>query len=342
MSSEVLPPPPAGLNYTAVIGPSLSFLLLGTVFSSLLISIFIALLFFSDSKSRKRPIFVLNVLAVLLGVAEGAVNINIEIRTMLFPDHPVPLSTKFAFVILAFIGPLSVECVLLFRIATVFPPTTEHAKRKLAAILAFPILSKTARLVNFGLFMLSIPTVFLALQIEWILQLVEHSYVVLIFSYRLRSRQSTTETMEVIRSARMSRRIRGLLLIAISNFIFPVVLNVVQLILLIGKTKTNGSFIRMALVFVANTYVTIIGVVFATVWSTGSSWAHSQGLVAESAADRYTQNTFSMRRRSRRIQPNLTDICVDRDSFSPSHKYSFARSPKGDVFELVETRGIAC
>src|SRR6267154_6291079 len=65
----------------------------------------------------------------------------------------------------------------------------------------------------------------------------------------------------------IASRLRALFLIALSNFVFPVILNIIQLGLIFSS---SSSFFRTTLVYNVNCYVTIIGVVFATVWSIGS------------------------------------------------------------------------
>ena len=65
--------PPSAVNYA--LDPALNLLLIGTVWSSFLIPIAIALFFFSDSRMRRQPIFILNTCAIALGLAVGAINI---------------------------------------------------------------------------------------------------------------------------------------------------------------------------------------------------------------------------------------------------------------------------
>lgn len=114
---------------------------------------------------------------------------------MFHPELPSQLSTSFVFVILSYVGPMLVECVLLLRIATVYRPRSASTRHRLIAILLFPVLTKIARLVNWGIFvheytvtsrvtaggslnivgMLSVPRILTLLKIEWILQLVENT-----------------------------------------------------------------------------------------------------------------------------------------------------------------------
>ena len=57
-------------------GEGLHLLLIGTVFSSFLIPVVVILFYFSDSFLRRRPVFLLNLSGVLLGLVEGAVTIH--------------------------------------------------------------------------------------------------------------------------------------------------------------------------------------------------------------------------------------------------------------------------
>ena len=50
-------------------------LVIASVFPALLVPITIALFFFSDSTLRKKPIFILNVFAITLGLAYGGLGI---------------------------------------------------------------------------------------------------------------------------------------------------------------------------------------------------------------------------------------------------------------------------
>jgi len=67
-------------------------------------------------------------------------------------------------------------------------------------------------------------------------------------------------------------RLRSLFVTAVSNFVFPVTLNIIQLGLSIGQSNS----IRTSLVVVVNSYVIVIGVVFATIWATGTQYFESQ------------------------------------------------------------------
>lgn len=55
-------------------------LVIASVFPALLVPIAIALFFFSDSTLRRKPIFILNVLAIMLGLAYGALGMFTVVR----------------------------------------------------------------------------------------------------------------------------------------------------------------------------------------------------------------------------------------------------------------------
>lgn len=68
------PPPPPGLNYIAVVQSSLNALMIGTVWSAMLVPLLLTLFVFSTRELRRKPIFLLSVCAILLGLGEGSLN----------------------------------------------------------------------------------------------------------------------------------------------------------------------------------------------------------------------------------------------------------------------------
>ncbi|KAG1747107.1 uncharacterized protein EDB91DRAFT_68536 [Suillus paluster] len=278
MSTSLLPPP--GTNYLATIQSSIPFLLTGTVLSSLLIPILIALLVFSTPDTRRHPNFVLNVLGILLGLAEGAVNIYLMVHTMLSPTVPETTAALTSMPALTFFGPLVVESTLVIRLAAVYPRRSTP-KVKFWSILLTTISLKTIRSVNVFIFLHRYVIAISGAgnpisagdslwgswqtKLEWILQAVDNAFVSFMFLRRLP--RNTSDSEGAVRSKALATRLRGLFLIALSNFVFPVILNLIQLGLVFGS---KASFFQTSLVYMVNNYVNIIGVVFATIWSIGS------------------------------------------------------------------------
>ena len=79
---NVFPPPPPGLNYIAAIQPSITFLMIGTVFSGILLPLLVALFHFSTKHTRRQPIFILNVISITLGLTLGIYNAYIEVKNL--------------------------------------------------------------------------------------------------------------------------------------------------------------------------------------------------------------------------------------------------------------------
>ncbi|RDX57202.1 hypothetical protein OH76DRAFT_1476640 [Lentinus brumalis] len=200
-------PPPPGLNYVAAIEPSLSLLLIGAVCSSILIPIGIALLFFSTSAQRKRPIFILNVISIAFGLIEGALNIYNQTCAIL--ARPINTNVYIVDVLIFILIPIFSESILLLRVIAVYPPR---------------LLPKLSRVAIYG------PIALAAHQ---------DSY---------------------------ASRLKALFWIAVSNFVLPVILTLVQLIYVFRDT----NFFHGTIVFNVNTYVQIIGVLLATIWCTGT------------------------------------------------------------------------
>lgn len=75
--------------------------------------------------------------------------------------------------------------------------------------------------------------------------------------------------------------------IAVSNFVFPVLLSLAQLIF----TFRDSSYLDGGYIFLTNNYVEIIGVLLATVWAAGSHWS-SNGQASRSGMD--TTETLSI------------------------------------------------
>ncbi|KAG2748603.1 hypothetical protein P692DRAFT_20857167 [Suillus brevipes Sb2] len=280
MSNLTIPLPPPGTNYLATLKLAIPWLVTGTVLSSLLIPILIALLAFSTPQTRRHPIFMFNILGVLLGLTQGALNIYLEVHTMLTPAVAVSRAAVVAYTALAFFGPLVAECTLVIRLAAVYPRRTTP-KVNFWALLLVPITFKVIRATNLAVF-LHFYVVAISgagdtiaageslwgdwqTKFEWILQAVDNAFVSFMFIHRLT--RSTSASERAIRTRAMANRLQGLFLIALSNFVFPVVLNIIQLGLIFSSTS---SFFRTSMVYMVNNYVNIIGVVFATIWSIGS------------------------------------------------------------------------
>ncbi|KAI0742305.1 hypothetical protein C8Q80DRAFT_1108373 [Daedaleopsis nitida] len=282
---NALPPPPPGFVYVAAVTPSMNLLLVGTACASSLIPTAVALFFFSTADSRAQPVFVLNVSLILLGLALGALNIVVQTRIVqALSVHP-GITTAYALLTVAI--PALSDCVLLLRVAAVYPPRVIPLRRSVAIYVPTALI-KAARILIDILFIVDWARAvsgydrdspFEASQeawdtplpkLAWFLQLVDSAYASGLFLAKLREGRVNNALTRGGASCENTNsyyhRLRTLFWISMSNFVFPVILNLVQLIL----AFRDKSFLDGAYVLIVNIYVTIIGVLFATIWSMGT------------------------------------------------------------------------
>ena len=82
-TSFLPPPPPPGMNYIAAIQPSIVFLMIGTIWTGVLLPLMVALFFFSSKDTRRKPIFILNVLSLSLGFLLGIFNAYAQVSHLM-------------------------------------------------------------------------------------------------------------------------------------------------------------------------------------------------------------------------------------------------------------------
>jgi hypothetical protein len=93
-------------------------------------------------------------------------------------------------------------------------------------------------------------------------------YCSIFFLYKLRLFTQMGLSGWVLRRKSLMSRLRGLFVIALGNFVFPIILNFAQIFFI----STDRSFLHGTYILLTNNFVSIIGVVFATVWTSGRSW----------------------------------------------------------------------
>jgi hypothetical protein len=145
-ATQFPPPPPPGLNYIAAIRPSLNFILVVTPLGAVLVPLILTLYFFSPPQSRRRPVFILNILACLSGIVQSVLNAILEAKQILYPLEPISkelLTTVIAFPV---VSPLFIDSILLFRILA-FYPVSITPTYQLVAIFALPAIVKCGRFI---------------------------------------------------------------------------------------------------------------------------------------------------------------------------------------------------
>lgn len=73
--------PPGVAAYVKTITSSLTLLVIGAVWAAVLVPLLILLLFFSTPSLRRRPIFLMNLVSVSLGITLGIINTKLFVRT---------------------------------------------------------------------------------------------------------------------------------------------------------------------------------------------------------------------------------------------------------------------
>lgn len=255
--------------------------MIGHTFTVILIPLIFALFYFSTPLSRRRPIFILNVIAIVLAFTAGIMIDSLAIHSMLSPLDAWPPSVNIAIGIIGAFQSILVDLILLLRLALIYPYTIVGPKR-FALITTLPVLLKIARLVNMFVFIKvladaargpmgseNIAVVWATtpyLKIEWSAQLVDNAYASIAFLWAIRLRRKYRSSVESEISPRRTtfgQRMRTLFYISVSNFVFPSLLSLAQLVVV----YKNVYVLTVNEIVLVNTMVAVIGVVFATVWA---------------------------------------------------------------------------
>ncbi|KAI0691630.1 hypothetical protein C8Q76DRAFT_758730 [Earliella scabrosa] len=273
----------------AQLDASVNLLVIWTFFPALLVPIAVALFLFSNPPLRKKPVFICNVLAVLLGLAYGGVGIYTQSHAV--SGRPPASDLTTALTCMYFFIPICVQCILLVRIIAVYPPRTLTVAgwvviygtlivvtiaRFVNIALALNIIVDSAHQSSSALVTGQIVWNMPYTKVEWFLQLFYDVFASALFLFRLRSsgalgsdrdRASRSVNTGGQRSS-YTARLRALFWIAVSNFVLPVIFNVAQLVLIF----CDDDIVHGVYVLEVSVYVEIIGVLLATLWCSGTYW----------------------------------------------------------------------
>ncbi|KAF8452310.1 hypothetical protein L210DRAFT_3383707 [Boletus edulis BED1] len=272
-----------GMDSLATVRPCLRALMIGHTFLVLLIPLLVALFYYSTPYSRRQPIFILNVFSVALAITSGVVGDVLNIHTILSPHIIWPVRLQIAAGFTGNFQAMLVDAILLVRLITVHPLSRVGFVR-FALLTSLPITLKVARVVNSILYMNQlnimangpnalqvVGTAWLALpyiKIEWIAQVVDNSYASIAFIWTIRTYRTDTmpwSLTSALTFPSLAARIRILTNFALSNFIIPTLISIVQLVLLFRVGAKQPSVINA--VALVNARVSAFGVVFATIWA---------------------------------------------------------------------------
>ncbi|KAI5986071.1 hypothetical protein F5J12DRAFT_868679 [Pisolithus orientalis] len=92
------------------------------------------------------------------------------------------------------------------------------------------------------------------------MQIVDNLYSVSFFLYNLHVRTSS-----INRACSIADRIHRIFYISVANFVFPLIFNIAQIIFITtDRIPTTGEVLLLI-----NSYVTVLGVMCTTLWSSG-------------------------------------------------------------------------
>ncbi|KAJ7019184.1 hypothetical protein C8F04DRAFT_1276553 [Mycena alexandri] len=344
-----IPGPPPGTVWRAAVGPALNFIMIAATMGSALIAMLLALFFFSTPSLRRKPVFILNVAGLILGIWYAIAQVYEEFRTLLFPNDPV--DPHFILVMGAWvvIVPALIDCILLLRISVVYP-YSRTSPATFYFVMGVPILTMIARLINAAIFLdrfvktintktaagealqalaFHLPSI----KIEWVLQVFDDIFSSAIFLSRV-----YTQTM-FSHGRTMSQTIRALFWISASNFVFPVILGIAQL----ATYLANPDSLTPLYIEAVNFHFTIMGVVFATLWVAEGEWAGTRNFGSKesvSASSEVSTIILNTRRQRRRMNTEISilGISTETEVYPQSLSDSAAKQLQSE-YEMADRNG---
>ncbi|KAF5347145.1 hypothetical protein D9757_013655 [Collybiopsis confluens] len=250
-------------EYIFGINNVLRLLLVETAWTGALIPLLILLFFLSTPAGRRKPIFIMNAFAVVMGIGLGSFNIHNKVTAFkLHPGNPRK-TTLLAHSGMLFLMPVAMDCILAYRLTAVYP---RHATpNHLLATIFVPIaLFKVTRIINLAIFLKGLSNALAKskygpsispgdfeslwnvpyLKVEWVLQVIDNSFEQLYIS---------VFPVAVVEGPITRKDLQGYIII--------------QLIIIF----THREYLLVADILVTNLYFEIVCVVFATIWAMKTS-----------------------------------------------------------------------
>ncbi|KAI6038849.1 hypothetical protein EDC04DRAFT_2895805 [Pisolithus marmoratus] len=267
------------------IHPNFNYIVTITAFSACLFTLFAVLLGLSTKESRRRIVFHLNVIAICLALTTSILAGLSNGKAIIDPFNQVSTRVFIAATASISLSPLLYDSILLTRLFALYPPASTR-QATLLKIFAFPFCVKCARVVVIALLLkeevraAADTTTEVLLQDQatiwfrnpnivavWTLQMADNMYSVSLFLYNLHVRTRPLKSEGGIPS-----RIRHVFYISIANFVFPLVSNIALLISVITDHSPNSG---PGVLLLINYYVTVMGVLCATIWFSRSEWTQA-------------------------------------------------------------------
>lgn len=265
---------PPGLTPIELVKNGVSSIYTYTVFATITFCIQVQLFAFSTPQTRRLPVFWILNLSIVLGYVACITSGLLEASSMYEPNNAAVGNVAVWVVsdcILFFI-PLVTDCSLPLRILAFYPPQVASWQKR-AAVIAFPVLMKIPRLIVVSMFTnvavqnssggIAQAATALTHQpyaiIEWSMQLADTGYCTAFLLWKLHTFGSSN-----FRSKSLAAIIKRVAYTVLGTFFIPVCLTTAVIV-----CQASGlPPLQWSNTLVANVYVSVIGAVFCTLWST--------------------------------------------------------------------------
>ena len=231
-------------------------------------------LLFLPPQTRRLPVFWILNLAIAMGYIACITSGLLEASSMFDPNGAAAGNVA-VFVVsdcILFFIPLVTDCSLPLRILAFYPPQVASWKKR-AAVVAFPVFMKIPRLIVVSLFTnvavkassggIAQAAGALTHQpyavIEWSMQLADTGYCTIFLLWKLHTFGSSN-----FRSKSLATIIKRVVYTVLGTFFIPVCLTIAVIVCQVSGLPP----LLWSNTLVANVYVSVIGAVFCTLWST--------------------------------------------------------------------------
>ncbi|THH13386.1 hypothetical protein EW146_g6823 [Bondarzewia mesenterica] len=352
--SAAPPPPPPGLNYIAVITPVMHSILIGHAFLVLFLPLMFMLWFFSTKYTRRQPVYILNVINICLAIAVGIMIDWRGVRLTLDPLTIYPVSFNLSISILGVIQSLLIDTILLIRLVSVYPRDLIGVQR-FVLLITLPVLLKIGRFINLVIMSKVLTDLSTGpnaqallltkwahapyIKIEWFGQLIDVTYASTLFLYKIwlhRKGRENIESGDSGSKVSFGYRLKVMFYIAGTNFVLPVIFSLVQIIALFTLTdqETTNDIVLV------NTNLSVIGVVFASIWA--GAWARGEEVGSGAGVMRFpgsgptlTAGSNSMHFAVRSVLPNHT-VMTAASGLSSTHGATTDGNASVPMFIIAE------
>ncbi|KAI6019460.1 hypothetical protein BKA83DRAFT_4306181 [Pisolithus microcarpus] len=272
--------------FVNAIRPNFDYIITITTFSACLLTLFAVLLALSTKESRRRVVFQLNVLAICIALTTSILAGLTDWKAIVDPFNPVSTSVFITASASVYFPPLLYDSILLTRLFALYP-LSSTSPATLLKIFVFPFCIKCARVAAITLIiydnvrLITTTTAEVLVQdeaiiwfrnpniiAEWAMQIADNLYSVSFFLYNLHVRARPLKI-----EGGIPNRIHQVFYISVANFVFPLAFNISLLIFVVTGISANPGG---GLLLLINNYVTVIGVMCATIWFSRSEWAQTR------------------------------------------------------------------